>query len=136
MDITIPLLLKTKILSFYDCTVSFVLDVVRYPEDRLALIAGHYDVPYPEKTGITLDETLFLHYSCISLHSAQHHCRYSCTDPENFLSGVQIPRRGLTENFNMAKINNLAIPGGSGPPVPPPPPPSGSAHVIGLRSIF
>ena len=35
--------------------------------------------------------------------------------------GVQIPRRGLTENFNMAKINNLAIPGGggSGPPVPP-----------------
>ena len=23
--------------------------------------------------------------------------------------GVQIPRRGLTENFNMAKINNLAI---------------------------
>ena len=29
--------------------------------------------------------------------------------------GVQIPRRGLTENFNMAKINNLAIPGGGGP---------------------
>ena len=28
--------------------------------------------------------------------------------------GVQIPRRGLTENFNMAKINNLAIPGGGG----------------------
>ena len=40
--------------------------------------------------------------------------------------GVQIPRRGLMENFNMAKINSLAIPGGgSGPPVPPP---SGSAH--------
>ena len=41
--------------------------------------------------------------------------------------GVQIPRRGLTENFNMAKINNLAIPGGggggSGPPVPPLDPP-------------
>ena len=38
---------------------------------------------------------------------------------------VQIPRRGLTKNFNMAKIINLAIPGGgSGPPVPP----SGSAH--------
>ena len=38
--------------------------------------------------------------------------------------GVLIPRRGLTENFNMAEINNLAIPGGgggSGPPVPPPP---------------
>ena len=54
----------------------------------------------------------------------------SCVDLENFLrggggGGVQIPRRGLTENFNMAKINNLAIPvggggggGGSGPPVP------------------
>ena len=26
--------------------------------------------------------------------------------------GVQIPRRGLTENFNMAKINYLATPGG------------------------
>ena len=46
--------------------------------------------------------------------------------------GVQIPRRGLTENFNMAKINNLAIQGsrggggrvgGSGPPVPPLDPP-------------
>ena len=43
-------------------------------------------------------------------------------DPENFLGGgggrggggVQIPRRDLTENFNMAKINNLAIPGGGG----------------------
>ena len=36
--------------------------------------------------------------------------------------GGQIPRRGLTENFNMTKINNLTIPwggGGSGPPVPP-----------------
>ena len=36
---------------------------------------------------------------------------------------VQIPRRGLTENFNKAKINNLAIPvggggGGSGPSAP------------------
>ena len=39
---------------------------------------------------------------------------------------VQIPRTGLTENFNMAKINNLAIPGGGGggpDPLPPPPPP-------------
>ena len=40
----------------------------------------------------------------------------TCADPENFLwreggGGVQIPIRGLTENFNMAKINNLAIPG-------------------------
>ena len=47
--------------------------------------------------------------------------------------GVQIPRRGLTENFNMAEINNLAIiirrGGSSGPPVTP----SGSAHAIGLR---
>ena len=39
----------------------------------------------------------------------------SCADPENVLrvgAGVQIPRRGLTENFNMTKNNNLAIPGG------------------------
>ena len=46
-----------------------------------------------------------------------------CADPEKFIrggGGVQIPKRGLTENFNMAKINNLAIPGGSGRPVPPP----------------
>ena len=36
---------------------------------------------------------------------------------------VQIPRRGLTENFNMAKINNLAIPGvGGGGPEPLDPP--------------
>ena len=51
----------------------------------------------------------------------------ACADPENFLGGggpgVQISRRGLTENFNMTKINNLAIPGGSGPPVPPLDPP-------------
>ena len=38
-------------------------------------------------------------------------------------AGVQIPRRGLTENFNMAKINNLAIPGGVQTPCPPNPPP-------------
>ena len=62
-----------------------------------------------------------------------------CADPENFLrggGGVQIPRRGLTENFNMAKINNLAIitrwgggGGGkrSGPPVTPLDPPMRSA---------
>ena len=38
--------------------------------------------------------------------------------------GVQIPRRGLTENFNIAKINNLAIPGGGvGGPDPLPTPP-------------
>ena len=36
--------------------------------------------------------------------------------------GVQIPRRGLTENFNMAKINNLAISGGGGGRTPCPPP--------------
>ena len=40
-----------------------------------------------------------------------------------FSGGVQIPRKGLTENFNMAKINNLAIPGGvGGGPDPPSPP--------------
>ena len=37
--------------------------------------------------------------------------------------GVQSPRRGLTENFNMVKINDLAIPGGGGGPDPLPPPP-------------
>ena len=36
--------------------------------------------------------------------------------------GGQIPRRGLTENFNMAKIHNLAIPGGGGVRTPCPPP--------------
>ena len=36
--------------------------------------------------------------------------------------GVQIPRRGLTENFNTAKINNLAIPEGGGGPDPLSPP--------------
>ena len=51
-------------------------------------------------------------------------------------AGVQIPRRGLTENFNMAKINNLAIPGGVQTPSPPPPPPhSGSAHVLYAQSV-
>ena len=51
----------------------------------------------------------------------------TCADPEHFLRGVQIPRRGLTENFNIAKIYNLAIPGGGGggldplsPPLDPP----------------
>ena len=33
---------------------------------------------------------------------------------QKIFSGFQILRRGLTENFNMAKINNLAIPGGGG----------------------
>ena len=54
----------------------------------------------------------------------------SCADTENFLGGgggggggFQIPRRGLTENFKMAKIKNLAIPGrGGGVRTPCPPP--------------
>ena len=57
-------------------------------------------------------------------------------DPENFLrvggggGGVQIHRSDLTENFNMAKINNLAIPGGgSGPPVPTLDPPMVITHL-------
>ena len=65
--------------------------------------------------------------------------KHTCADPEKFLrggGGFQIPRRDLKENFNMAKINNLAIPGGgggSGPPVPP----SGSAHGIwGVNNQF
>ena len=55
----------------------------------------------------------------------------TCADPEKFLraggggggggTGVQIPRRGLLkENFNMAKINNLAIPRGGVGGVPDP----------------
>ena len=52
--------------------------------------------------------------------------------------GVQIPRRGLTENFNMAKINNLAIPGGggSGRPVPPLDPPMPEAIGLDVKSRF
>ena len=59
-----------------------------------------------------------------------------CADSENVLRGVQIPRRGLTENFNMAKINNLAIPGGVGsvPPVPPLDPPMFATLII--QSLF
>ena len=46
-----------------------------------------------------------------------------------FSGWVQIPRRGLTENFNIAKINNLAIPvGGGGGPEPLSP--SGSAYEL------
>ena len=36
-----------------------------------------------------------------------------------FSGKVQIPRRGLTENFNMAKTNNLAIPWEVRTPCPP-----------------
>ena len=54
--------------------------------------------------------------------------RSACADPENFLRGwglgVQIPRRGLMENFHMANSYNLAIQGGFRTPYPP----SGSAH--------
>ena len=58
--------------------------------------------------------------------------------------GVQIPRRGLTENFNMAKINNLAIPRGGGGPDPMSPPPlwirpcrkSGFSHCISCLRIL
>ena len=47
--------------------------------------------------------------------------------------GVQIPRRGLTENFNMAKISNLAIITRWGERSGTPVTPSGSANAIGLR---
>ena len=63
-------------------------------------------------------------------------CSHStCADPENFLrgggGGSKFPEGGggLTENFNMAKNNNLAFPGGG---VRTPCPPSGSAHAVGL----
>ena len=46
---------------------------------------------------------------------------HSCADPENFLSGVQSPRRGPTENFNMG--GSRGGDRGSAPPPPPPPPP-------------
>ena len=48
--------------------------------------------------------------------------------------GGQSPRSGLTENFNMANINNLAFPGGggSGPPVPS----SVSAHDMFRLFVF
>ena len=36
----------------------------------------------------------------------------ACADPENFPGGGG---GGLTENFSMAKTNNLAIPGGGDP---------------------
>ena len=49
--------------------------------------------------------------------------------------GFQIPRRGLTEeNFNMAKINNLAIPGGGGGSPDLLSPHSGSAHGSGFQN--
>ena len=59
-------------------------------------------------------------HNCLSSHSC-----LNMRGSRKFSQGVQIPRWGLTENFNMAKINNLAIPGGgvSGPPVRPLPPP-------------
>ena len=62
----------------------------------------------------------------------------TCADPENFLGGgggggVQTPKRGLTENFNMAKNNNLAVPGGG---VRTPCPPSGFAHGRYISFIF
>ena len=52
--------------------------------------------------------------------------------------GVQIPRRGPTENFNIAKINNLAIPGGGrgggpdplSPPLDPPMPYMGMVAIL------
>ena len=49
--------------------------------------------------------------------------------------GVQISRRGLTESFNMAKINNLAIPGGRVVRTPCPPP-IGSAHDLATGQPF
>ena len=68
----------------------------------------------------------------------------ACADPDFSEGvgggGVQISRRGLTENFNMAKINNLAIPGGggggSGPPVPPLDPPMWRIKIRKVRHKY
>ena len=53
---------------------------------------------------------------------------------------ARVQKWGLTENINMAKINNLAIitsgGGGGGGRSGPPVTPSGSAHAIGLRFRF
>ena len=49
---------------------------------------------------------------------------------------VQIPRRGLTENFNMAKINNLAILGVGRTPCPPLDPPIGFFMGLPIILIF
>ena len=67
-------------------------------------------------------------YRCSTIYSQVIDAYSTCADPENFLRGGgrgPIPRRGQAENFNMAKINNLAIPGGGvrTPCLPPPPPP-------------
>ena len=50
----------------------------------------------------------------------------ACADPENIFrggGGGPNSQKGSDGNFNMVKINNLAIPGRSGPPVPPLDPP-------------
>ena len=53
-------------------------------------------------------QILLLAFFCTKLDHYE-----TCADPENFLrgggGGVQIPRRDLTEIFNMAKTKNLAI---------------------------
>ena len=46
----------------------------------------------------------------------------------------QIPRRGLTENFSMVKINNLAIPGVGGG-VRAPCPPAGSRCIVLVQEM-
>ena len=53
--------------------------------------------------------------------------RRPCADPENFLGGGGGGLNSQTENFNMAKTNNLAIPAGGGGGWTPYPP-SGFAH--------
>ena len=60
---------------------------------------------------------------------AQKHRLWACADAENFLRRGPNSQKGPDGKFNMAKINNLAIPGGGGGGVRTPCLPiSGSAH--------
>ena len=68
----------------------------------------------------------------------KHSLHTSYADPENFLRGVQVPRRDLKENFSMAKLiiwqfGGGGEGGGPDPPVPPLDPPMYSASFVFAR---
>ena len=68
------------------------------------------------------------------LQSNIHSFVNSCADPENFLRGVQIPRRGLRKISTWQKLIIWQFQGVLETPCPPPP--SGSAHVIPFYLLF